>query len=170
MLCDVCKKRKATTYYKQIINGQVTESHLCSECAKEQGYSNIFSDFSKEFDNLFGSFNSIFRNPYRISAPEERCSICGSTISDIAKSGRLGCSECYKTFGNKIMPTIKRIHGNTTHCGKVPGAKGKQIRLKTNLEILRDKLNEAVSKQEFEEAAKIRDEIRALEKEAGNNE
>lgn len=165
MLCDVCKEKKATTYYKQIINGQVTESHLCSECAAEKGYSNIFSDFSKEFDNLFGSFNSMFKSPYRISAPEERCSVCGSTISDISRTGRLGCSECYKTFGQRILPAIKRIHGNTTHCGKVPGNKGTQIRLKTNLEILRDKLNEAIQKQEFEEAAKLRDEIIALEKE-----
>lgn len=165
MLCDICKKRTATTYYKQIVNDSITELHLCSECAANQGYSNIFGGFSNQLEKMFGS---VFTLPQAMQTGTKRCSVCNMSFDDIVKTGRVGCTHCYTEFYDKILPSIKRIHGNTYHVGKKPVAEQRAIRVKPTLEILREQMNEAVTKQEFEKAAELRDKIRNLEDE--NNE
>ena len=114
MLCQSCKKNQATTHIKNIVNGELTEMHLCSECAAKQGYSNVF-------DHMFdiGSFMSGFMGePSFALATEKHCPNCGITFSQITKSGRVGCAKCYDVFYDRLIPSIKRIHGNTFHTGK----------------------------------------------------
>ncbi len=165
MLCQNCKKNEATTHLKQIINGDMAESHLCSECASHLGYSDMFSGFGLNLSGLFSSFlGDMMPSIPASSAP--RCPGCGASFSDIAKEGKVGCAECYRTFYDKLLPSIQRIHGKIKHSGKVSQSAPAEVKVETKEERiakLRTQMNDAVAKQEFELAAKIRDEIKAIE-------
>ena len=111
MKCQKCGANNANTHVKTVINGEIKEYDLCSECAKKMGYTNIFGNFEDEFSGLLGSF---FGNSLPARTQATRCDFCGSSYSDIAKSGHVGCAKCYEIFGDQLLPSIRRIHGNTT--------------------------------------------------------
>lgn len=166
MKCQKCGANNANTHVKTIINGEFKEYDLCSECAQKMGYTNMFGDMENEFSNFLGSF---FGNVLPARTQATRCEFCGSTYSDIAKSGHVGCAHCYEVFGDELLPSIRRIHGNTTHCGKnsrLGKAKSEQIKVETKedkIKKLKSELDKAVKEQNFELAAELRDKIKELE-------
>lgn len=165
MLCQNCGKNEATTHIKQIINGDMAESHLCSECASHLGYSDMFSGFGLNLSELFGGFLGDTK-PSISSGKTPRCPKCGSSFDEIVHSGKVGCADCYRTFYDRLLPSIQRIHGKIKHSGKTAVSSPVQPKIETTaekIEKLKAAMNDAVSKQEFETAAKIRDEIKALE-------
>lgn len=166
MLCDMCHKSNATVHLTEIIDDQVTELHLCEECARKK---------SSEMEQHFGLADLLagladFGKPVAESGGVAlRCRNCGLTYSDFKKVGRLGCSECYSAFRNNLEPLLRSIHGSTHHVGKAPAIakvadKEKQKPEISELVELKQKLQKAIQLEEFEEAAKIRDKIRELEK------
>ena len=170
MLCQNCGKNEATTHIKQIINGDMAESHLCSECASHLGYSDMFSGFGLNLSELFGGFLGDTK-PSISSGKALRCPKCGSSFDEIVHSGKVGCADCYRTFYDRLLPSIQRIHGKIKHSGKTAAAAPSQQGVETvaeKIEKLRAAMNEAVAKQNFEDAAKIRDEIKSLEGGEGN--
>ncbi len=165
MLCQNCGKNEATTHIKQIINGDMAESHLCSDCAAHLGYSDMFSGFGLNLSELFGGFLGDMM-PSISSGKIQRCTKCGTSFEEIVRDGRVGCADCYTTFYDRLLPSIQRIHGKIKHSGKVSASPAEEPKVETveeKIEKLRAAMNEAVAKQEFENAAKIRDEIKALE-------
>ncbi len=166
MLCQKCKKNEANTHVKSVVNGEYEEFMLCSECAKEMGYTNLWSDMSSDFGSILGSF---FSNALPARSETTRCDTCGSTYHDIAKSGQVGCADCYSLFLSELMPSIRRIHGNTTHCGKRPALafdedkKVDAVSPEAEINKLKAELQKAVEEQNFELAAKLRDEIMEME-------
>ena len=168
MLCQKCKKNEATVYYKQNINGKVTEYNLCPDCAAE-----MRKNYDKETQPLFGDMNllgSLFGlRPAERLAPAKTCPLCGATFRDIAKSGKAGCAECYKTFRSELADTVIGLHGRREHIGRTPKKLIGHMSREKKIEKLKDQLSIAVGKQEFETAAKLRDEINALENEAGTD-
>lgn len=164
MICDNCKKNEATVHTIQYINGNMTEKHLCKECAEQYGNS------LKELTNFdFFSNNDFIKDFFNVKLPEEKtCPVCGFSFDDFKRSGFLGCPECYKTFRREIIPMLRRVHGNTKHVGAIPEAEGKEMQIKNRINELKNKLNDAVAKEDFEEAAKLRDEINGLKKETEN--
>lgn len=168
MLCQNCGKYEATTHIKRIVNGQRAEAHLCSECAGVLGYNNAFSDFGFNFSDMLSSFFN--ENTIGVlSNNVVRCEKCGSSFNDIIKSGKIGCADCYRTFYDKLLPSLERIHGRTHHEGKVISTV-KIDTPETKLTDLKAELDKAVGEQNYELAAKLRDEIKELEKEANTNE
>ena len=92
------------------------------------------------------------------------CPCCGAAFSDIAETGKVGCSECYKTFYTELLPYLKRIHGGVRHTGKVPGTKQLVIKEETgSVSELKAKLASLVAAEKYEEAAVVRDEIKKME-------
>ncbi|MEE0914140.1 MAG: UvrB/UvrC motif-containing protein [Ruminococcus sp.] len=167
MKCQKCGANNATTHVKTIINGELREYDLCSECAHKMGYTNVFGDMENEFSNFLGSF---FGNVLPARTQATRCEFCGSTYSDIAKSGHVGCAKCYEIFADELYPSIRRIHGNTTHCGKNSSVaeKTKQSKAKTEtkeekIKKLKAQLESAIKEQNFELAAELRDKIKEME-------
>jgi protein arginine kinase activator len=86
--------------------------------------------------------------------------------SDFKKNGRLGCPACYSAFEEELAPMLKAMHRQVRHVGKVPphspppeaGATdnaAERVRLQRLLDA-------AVAREAFEEAARLRDQIRAL--------
>lgn len=159
MMCESCGRNPATTYVKAIINGELTEYSLCAECAHKLGYGNLMTGLGRNFGSLLGEF---FREPEQ-DEDVVRCTCCGSTFDDIARSGKVGCSQCYRLFANRLNPLIQRIHGNTKHRGKVPGGDLPLPKPQSELSVMRRELREAINTENFEQAAALRDSIRELE-------
>lgn len=99
-------------------------------------------------------------------APKENqraCPGCGLTPADFKEHGRLGCSKCYETFEGKLEAVINKLHRGGSHLGKVPGGK-KRVVSAEELAKLKRRLEEYVSREEYEMAAEVRDQIKALGK------
>lgn len=165
MLCDDCKKRPASMHLTKIINNQKIEKYLCEQCAKASGEMPFImeSKFSVQ-DLLKGMFNYGLLD----SAPqnaEKSCEHCGMTYSDFSRTGKVGCSQCYTVYGQRLEPIVRRIQGSAIHTGKIPKRAGGDIERRQRLKNLRNKLEQHIRLEEYEQAAKVRDEIRNLEKE-----
>ena len=164
MLCDICGKNQATVHLTEIVDEQMTELHLCEECARHK---------SVEMEQQFGLSDLLaglaeFEKPVREKeATSIKCPNCGLTYADFKKIGRLGCGDCYTTFRKYLGPLLKRIHGSSLHFGKAPRRPLRAKDKEAGLEQLRLKLQKAIDTEAFEEAARIRDQIRGLEKKQG---
>ncbi len=170
MLCQNCGRNEATTHIKRVINGATSESHLCAECAGNLGYGDMFSGFGFNLGDLFGGF--LGETPM-LAQSTARCQKCGSSWSDIVREGRLGCADCYRTFFDKLQPTLQRIHGRIKHNGKISSG-GEALRQEADentpeekqeneIDKLKKELDESVEAQNYEQAAVIRDKIREME-------
>lgn len=188
MLCENCKIREANIRYTEVINGVKTEHNLCSQCAKEMDmghYSAIFDgDFplAKLLSSLLGLEES--------SQKEDKlqqiiCPVCKTSYQDFVENSRFGCPDCYHVFDLLIGDKIKKLQGNDTHKGKQPkfrkmepasavagdggntvGTVVKETASRTEaITILKAKLQEAVGKEEYEAAARYRDQIKELSRE-----
>jgi protein arginine kinase activator len=169
MICQNCGNHEANVKYTQIINGDKTQLYLCEECAEKM---NIGAKFN--FDNIFSGFFNDFSGVKTLPAQEiAKCPNCGMTYDDFANIGKFGCEKCYKTFENRIDKVLKKIHGNNRHIGKnsnrTMGSETvrsdiKVEKKKTELEKLKEELQECIKKEDYEKAAKIRDKIKEIEK------
>ena len=171
MLCEKCKQREAVTHIRQNINGVQSEMHLCENCAAEisgkfeNEYGKIFSDFGFGIDSMLGSiFGQDFVPENLLSDNSDRCPVCGTSLSAIRKTGNAGCSKCYEAFRAQFMPLISRIHGKTVHNGRIPASAEANLSVKSQIDELEKSLKNAIETQEFERAAKIRDELIELRK------
>ncbi|MFE7064803.1 UvrB/UvrC motif-containing protein [Sutcliffiella sp. NPDC057660] len=172
MVCQECKERPATLHVTKVINGEKSEVHICEQCAQEKGNMSMFSGGTGfSLNNLIaGLLNSeqLISN----KKPEEfketktlQCERCKMTFPQFTKIGRFGCSECYRTFEDKMQPILKRFHsGNTVHTGKIPKRIGGSMHVRKEIDALKEELKELILQEEFESAANIRDKIRELEK------
>ena len=169
MLCQSCGQNTANTHIKSILNGELTEHHLCAKCAVEMGYNSLFDGMS--MSSLIGSFLTGKSMPNLPAETEMvRCDVCGSAFRDIARTGKVGCAHCYTLYRDQLLPTVQRIHGNTNHAGKMPASMGARAALMSEIQSLKRTLQEAVAAQEFEKAAILRDQIQEKEKEAAEHE
>ncbi len=160
MMCEQCGKNPATTHIKTVLNGVVQEQHLCAYCAAGEGVQS-FGQLS--LPNLLTSMFTDVLSSGRGGA--RRCPCCGASFADIAESGRVGCGECYSTFREQLLPSLHRLHGKALHIGATPKEEAPKPTKEDRLAALRVALADAVKAEEFEKAAALRDEIRALESE-----
>ena len=158
MLCDKCGKREATVHMMQNINGQGSEINLCSECARQAESNWGFHPFG--MNDIFQSFfntGSLFGN----TLPSLECKTCSTTLDSFKKTGLLGCPDCYNDLRQDIEPIISTIHGKTTHTGEAPEGT-EELKEKKQLEMLNDQLQQAIREERYEDAAKLRDQIKNL--------
>ncbi len=157
MMCENCGKNPATTHIHTVINGEVFEKNLCGYCAASSGYS-AKTSLADMLISMFG--DTITKTKL---SDTTRCEICGCTFSDIAETGKAGCANCYNTFYDELLPYLKRVHGSTKHMGNHPNRTPLVVKREDKIGDLRAKLSELVKTEKFEEAAKVRDEIKELE-------
>lgn len=184
MTCEICGKN-ATFFFKQTKNGYTVEKALCSECANKSGLSNPSSLFDAIQDDFFGGLLTSFVNKEPKLVSTKSCSGCGMTLGELLNGGKVGCAKCYSVFEKSLVPTIAKIHGNVVHCGKFPEThpdealknynenkepEKAQLSEKEQTMILKKQLKTAVDNQEYELAAKLRDEIKSLEEKLSQNE
>ncbi len=168
MKCHSCDN-PATVHLTQILNNQMHKIDLCEECAQKQGVTNT-ADFS--MGGLMASAGMSLED----TARDLVCESCGLTQQEFKKAGRLGCTACYEAFGSVLTPMLDGMHAGTRHVGKVPkgieatlGKKEKATRSKDLAEQLEKRilslesdLKAALEDENFEECARLRDEIRSL--------
>ena len=173
MLCDNCKNREANVKYTQVINGVKKEMNLCEECSQKLGITNNWSmpiDFSSFLGDLMGDYTQAF-SPLLTDTKILKCSKCNRTYNDFIETGKFGCDHCYDVFSNNIDSLLKRIQGSNRHIGKrinntnMIDASNETVvdNKKEKIRKLKIKINELVKLEKYEEAAKVRDEIKKLE-------
>ncbi|EZH64430.1 hypothetical protein DH09_21160 [Bacillaceae bacterium JMAK1] len=172
MLCQHCNERKATLRFTKIVNGNKTEKHLCEHCAKDQGEALPGNNNYSIHDLLSGMLNLDSSNPslgqihFKQPRTELSCPKCKLSYSAFVQNSRFGCSHCYQAFEEKLDPILKRVHGgNHVHRGKIPKRIGGKLEHKRKVIKLKEKMQFYIQNEEFEEAAIIRDEVRALQRE-----
>jgi protein arginine kinase activator len=167
MMCQDCNQKDATVHITKIVNGEKKEMHLCEDCASEyqKQWTTVFDpsfSLNKFLANLL-NYEAFEKNTTPLN-PAPRCSICGQSYQDFTQGGKLGCANCYKIFGYHLTPLLRRVHGSQKHKGKIPARSGGVLILKKEIQDLKQQLAEAIQKEEFEDAAKLRDQVRNLEK------
>ena len=186
MKCDLCDN-EATTHEVVIRAGKKLERHLCEVCAKQHG---VDTRPNVPIQELLKNFvlTPPPAAPAQPRAPEPvrtlKCETCGTTFGDFKANSLLGCAECYRCMESSLGPVIERAHeGATHHVGKVPrralahsrqGARPMEALLgsirerEERLNLLRKQLEEAVRNEQVERAARLRDEMRALDGAGGS--
>lgn len=170
MICDNCNERPASVVVTQSKNGKTEERHLCDVCAAH------FQPFQGDFggdplgiqqflQNWFagpGAFQKTAQ-PQVSNGPE--CPNCGLTFRRFIERGKFGCAECYNAFRKELPEVFNKVQaGHTRHEGKVPASYSGRIAAERKIKDLRRQMKEAINQEEFEQAAKLRDEVRELER------
>ena len=172
MQCDICGKKKATVHLTEIVDEQMSEMHLCEECARQKS-----SQMEQQF-GLADLLAGLSQSAPTSKDPKEAaliCSNCGLNYDDFRKFGRLGCGTCYVSFKDHLSGLLKKIHGSGQHLGKIPNpsktltATSKTLTLiegapPKSLQDYKNQLHEAIAAEDFEKAAILRDKIKHMEK------
>jgi len=165
MQCQVCQKAEATIHLTEITNGQRTEIHICERCAREQGLAaKNHIPINELLNGLLASQPSDEELLGQVDKGQS-CPACGFTLEQFNKDAVLGCPQDYEIFEKSLLPLIAKAHdGKTTHCGKIPSKVPAQAKTQIKLLNLQQQLDQAVQAENYEKAAKLRDEISELEK------
>jgi protein arginine kinase activator len=163
MLCERCQERPATVHLTKVVNFEKTELHLCEVCAKQAGSElGILIEPNFSLQNLIAGLLEGDLNLYQqpSTAKPICCQSCGLTFSDFRNNGLMGCGDCYRYFREAMEPLLKKMHGSCTHTGKVPIRTGGKVRVRKEIEDLKRQLQKAVAQEDYETAARLRDEVR----------
>jgi protein arginine kinase activator len=156
MKCQKCPKA-ATLHITEVLNEeQFEELHLCEECANKYLYQPNKTNGQK------GAAPG--EESEELSALNQReCPNCGIKFVEFRNSGRLGCPNDYQEFREELSTLLENIHGETRHCGKSPRRLPQNEQAQSELIQLRKQLQHAIHRENYEDAARLRDRIRRLE-------
>ena len=166
MLCQNCHQNEATVHLTQIVDGKAEKYHLCEACAAQKGI-DVHADpvdlggMMEKLKNQLAHLKEDLEAPRAAPGPAV-CPSCGMTRTEILKKGRLGCDRCYETFAAEMLPVVVSLQHGDQHLGKVP--RRASDRMKTSVEQvrLRRELDKAVAGENYEQAARLRDQIKSL--------
>lgn len=166
-LCGDCRKCGKKPVFTEITveNGKKSEKLLCEECAKAQGVagSGVPPALGKLVGNMIGGQAGLSPAKSK-NKPTTVCQDCGLTFAQFRETGLLGCSACYQAFEKHLSPLLERAHdGGIHHIGKVPARAGTSIDRQERIALLRRQLDEAITAEEYERAAAVRDELMSFE-------
>lgn len=144
MLCARCHKKQAQFVIKDIVDNQVSETHLCLDCAHGAAQESVAPALAGLLSLLGGT------PPAREKAPS-KCASCGLRWTEFRKTGFLGCPACYDSFSGPLKGVLQEMQGSSRHGGKRPARSQAD---------LKSKLDAALKAENYEEAARLRDRIR----------
>ncbi len=155
MKCDNCHENDATVHLTEICDGVKVEKHLCKYCASKEGIA-VKSQVS--LDKMFNDLVVAHEEVDQLN--DIICPDCGMKWADFRQNGLLGCPNDYKIFGDALEQVIARSHEGATlhisHRKAVSSTTGDQQLLCMKL---RQELQKAVENEDYETAAKLRDQI-----------
>jgi protein arginine kinase activator len=162
MLCDSCRERDAVIQVTQVTEPPLKQLNLCEKCAAERG---IETQLTVPKQPLTDFILAVQQKSLPASEGDSvKCAFCGGTLRDFKNTGRLGCAYCYGAFESNLRDLLRRVHGNSRHQGKGYTAPAAAVEEgATVLAELRDRLKRAIDQEQFEEAAKLRDQIKVIE-------
>lgn len=167
MLCEECREKNAVVFLKLAVNNKVTELHLCPACAAKKGMGFGLETGAFNISDIVGNMSGYFKDFLPPEKKTLRCGACGLKYSEFKDTGRLGCPDCYAGFEAQLTELMSRIHGASQHSGRAfsagPSLKLSKAETARRLHELKASLKEAVEKEDFEAAARLRDALKRLE-------
>ena len=156
MLCEECGIRAAQVTVTTVVNGEKNQLRLCRECVKKY----------QPGGDMSGLLAAILSSMAKAHAASDKvCSHCGMSLAEFRKGGVLGCAGCYEDFREELKPVLTKIQGRSQHAGRRPrGSEEQEARL-SRIRELRAAMEKAVREERYEDAAELRDRIRALREE-----
>ncbi len=162
MKCDLCGTNKATVHVQQIKGDEGVELHLCETCAAAKGITTGEDRVDFSISSLLTGLVDV-KALAETSSTRKSCPRCGLTLSKFKKIGKLGCNECYSVFAAEVRKVVGKMFGRTRHTGKYPKRLMAYKAFLIDLEKLKKMLERAVKAEQYEEAARLRDQIKELE-------
>ena len=165
--CDVCKKRVAIVHISEVLpDGTVKTVSLCDQCAKAQG---VGGGKGKSVPQQLVELMAQVVDKQLEEMPEDvrnkRCPACGITYKEFRQKGQFGCAKDYEAFEEAVAGLLERLHYGGEHRGRAPRQDRERSRRQTRLLEMKKALTKAVEEEDYETAARLRDEIRELEAE-----
>lgn len=170
MVCENCKEKPANITVTQVQNGQKMEHHYCETCASK------FHPFQFEVQdepislqqfitNWFGTpLKSSVRDEKQPSASQVVCPHCHLSYLQFLKKGKVGCAGCYIAFRSYLPSILEKLQAGTTHISSTETRVDSVQKVEQQIHMLREQLKLAIEQGRFEDAAKLRDEIKLLER------
>jgi protein arginine kinase activator len=159
MKCQKCTKA-ATLHITEVLGeDQWEELHLCEECAHKY----LYEPQQKAGGAKPGGVPTAGEEAEEGGGLNHECPLCGIKFVEFRNSGRLGCPHDYQEFRAELTPLLENIHGETRHCGKTPRRHPQSKQVESELIQLRKQLHQAINREAYEEAARLRDRIRKME-------
>lgn len=167
MICEHCKQRHANVTVTQVQHGQQMERQYCEVCAAQ------FHPFQLEVSEEPASLQQLLTNWFNFvpitkketpasAVKTKECPTCGFTYRQFLKQGKFGCGECYQTFSEQLPQLLEKLQAGTKHVGYVEDVPSKE-KMEQQIQVLRTAIQEAIKEERYEDAANLRDDIRALE-------
>lgn len=159
MMCDNCKERDSVVQVTRTDADGPTVTHLCEKCAAERG---IQTHVTMPATSML--VMALQKQLPMVASDAGRCTFCSASLRDFKATGRLGCARCYSAFETSLRDLLRRVHGSSRHVGR--GYEPPEPLLEeggTVLSELRDRLRRAIDSEQFEEAARLRDQIKVIE-------
>ncbi len=154
-MCEQCGEGEATVHLTQVADGAVRKLHLCGVCAAEKGIDlNPPASVNDLMEQMGGT-----PEPAPVAEGQPACPECHMSLEDFRNTQRLGCPFCYEAFAEELGKLLKDMHLSDTHRGKVPGYAHGRARGGEDLSVLHARLADAVAAEQYEKAARLRDEI-----------
>jgi len=155
--CQKCSNPATLHITEVLAENQFEELHMCEQCASKY----LYEPKSKTALGKAGLEPA--RDPEDALFHQNECPSCGIKFVEFRNSGRLGCPHDYQAFREELVPLLENIHGEVKHCGKVPRRGQQNKEAQNELVQLRQRLKQAVTREDYEEAARLRDGIKQLE-------
>ena len=171
MICDVCGENEAIVHVQQIMGGELYEFHMCGECARKKGVSTD-QDGNMQFSlsHLLGGLVDSAEQEDETGMPATECPNCHTSLKELREQETAGCPECYTVFRGQIDELLGEYTDVTTHRGRYPEKLKAYKTILVDKEALKKQLKEAVYREEYETAARLRDRIQEMENLTGREE
>lgn len=164
MNCERCGQRPARVKYIEVEEGEKRSRWLCEVCAAEEGARVTpppDNPAPEELSLFMGAEDNL--DAAASPQPPRTCPHCGTAFAALEDDGLLGCTRCYEVFREGLRPVLHRFHRAAVHVGKAPRARGPVAQRRVRLNELRRRLDAAVAAEDYEQAARLRDEIEAFQ-------
>ncbi|MDF1799732.1 MAG: UvrB/UvrC motif-containing protein [Planctomycetota bacterium] len=175
MQCEICQENPSSVYVTDLVYDPETPhgalgtpnlQQICTSCAGELKLPHADLP-GQDKAVLFKLLQKTAKKSQRTAGPT--CKTCGMGLTEFRAQGRLGCADCYAVFGPHLAPLLLRMHQATEHTGRGPGVDQAELDRSQQLERLRERMDLAIREEDYENAARLRDELNQLEAQAGES-
>ncbi len=162
MNCQSCHKNFASVRYAEVVDGVVKNVQVCQTCL-DKLQRTMGGGFEYSSPSPFVRQESSSAEVSEVVHRAEKCASCAMELQHILDTGQLGCSDCYENFSIQSESILEGIHMGLIHRGKIPRQDDLRAKVRADLHSKRALLKSALSTENYEEAAALRDQIQALE-------
>lgn len=165
-------EQPATVKLIQVSGGGKIETHLCEACAELHALPSPVVHHAHTAPSELtevpihqpaGDFELGGEDKDTDDEGALRCPECKLSFQQFRRKGRLGCPACYGVFSDQLAVLLDRFHGCTEHVGTRPGQRTPELARVLERRQLEEQLKAAIASEAYEEAARLRDQISALE-------